>query len=109
MGLYTVWVLGPEPFDIIQNYDEEHDIPAAFPGLTFDYIDEIEEPGPAHLFAGVPDQELPAALIHGTGQIVADPHTGPESDPSVEIGTEAMRRFLNDNPDAMVTPMWWHS
>ena len=109
MGLYRVWVLGPEPFDIIQSYDEERDIPAAFPGLTFDYITEIEEPGPAHLFAGVQDSELPAALVMDGCQIVATAHPGSEADPSVEVGTESMRRYLAANPDAMVTPMRWHS
>ena len=109
MGLYTVWVVGPEPFDIIQSYDEEHDIPAAFPGLTYEYIADIEEPGPAHHFASLPDAELPAALVVDGQQIVATTHPGSEPDPTVEVGTAAMRRYLDDNPDAMVTPMWWHS
>lgn len=109
MGLYTVWVVGPEPLSIIQDYNEERDIPAAFPGLTFDYIDGVEEPGPALHFASAPDQELPAALITGGGQIVATPHPGSEPDLSVEVGQAAVRRYLGEYPDAMVTPMRWHS
>ena len=109
MGLYTVWVVGPEPLGIADAYNEERDIPAAFPGLTFDYVAEIEEPGPAHLFAGVADSELPAALAHGVGQIVATAHPGSSPNPAVEVGTDAMRRYLEDHGDAVVTPMRWHS
>ena len=109
MGYYTVWVVGPTPFNIVENYDEENNISAVFPGLTFDYIAEVDEPGPAHYFATVPDEGFPAAIVTGTGQIVASPHPGSEPDPNVCVGKDALRKYLESHPDEMVTPMKWHT
>ena len=109
MGTYNVWVVGPEPYSLIWDYDEANDIPGSFPGLTFDYFGDDEEPGPASYFAGLPNEEFPFALVHVTGQIVMEPHPGSEPDASVRVGVDAMREYLEANADTMVTPMRWHS
>ena len=109
MGNYTVWVVGPCQFDIIEDYHESNNVSAAFPGLTFDYIAYVEEPGPANLFATLPDEEFPFAIVTPGGQIVHAPHPGSEPDPSVAVGTDQMRRFLERNPNEIITPMAWHT
>lgn len=50
MGTHTVWVVGPSPYSVVEEYDECNDIPASFPGLTFDYIGDVENPGPPTIF-----------------------------------------------------------
>ena len=109
MGTYRVWVAGADQFGIIEPYDEDNDVPGAFPGLTHDYICNIEEPGPASLFASASDEELPFAIVHGAGQIVRESHPGSTPDPSVKVGVGKMRTFLDSNPDEIITPMTWHS
>ena len=109
MGNYTVWVVGPSQFDIIEDYQESNNIPAAFPGLTFDYVASIEEPGPARHFATLPDEEFPFAIVTAVGQIIHTPHPGSNPDPSVAIGTDQMRRFLKNHPNEIITPMMWHT
>ena len=108
MGTYNVWVVGQDVFGTIEPYDEENDISGLFPGLTYDYFGEIEEPGPASLFAELPDEDFPFALVHPLGQIVRRPCTGSEPDPAVDVGVGKMREYLEANPGAMVTPMEWH-
>ena len=109
MGIYTVWVVGPSQVDIIEDYQESNNIPASFPGLTFDYIASIEEPGPVQQFATLPDEEFPVAIVTAAGQIIQTPHPGSDPDPSVAIGTDQMRRFLESNPNEVITPMTWHT
>ena len=109
MGLYTVWVIGPSPYSVVEGYNETNDIPGSFPGLTFDYIADVEEPGPAHHFATLDDEEFPFAIVTAAGQIIDTPHPGTESDPSVVVGTDQMRRFLESHPNEIITPMTWHT
>ena len=109
MGSYTVWVVGPSPYNVVEEYDECNDIPASYPGLTFDYIGEVEEPKPAHQFAGVPDDELPFAIVSIDGQIVDAPHPNSEHNPTVHVGRNVMRTYLENHPNEVITPMRWHS
>ena len=99
MGYYTVWVAGPSPYSVVEEYDECNDIPGSFPGLTFDYIADVEEPGPAHHFATLPIDEFPFAIVTSNGQIVRrsssrirTPHS------TVLVGKENMRTYLGRPP-----------
>ena len=109
MGYYTVWVVGRYPLEIVEQYDESNDIPGSYPGLTFDYIVEIEEPGPAHYFASVLDDSHPFAIVTVNGQIVCNPHPGSEPDSTVTVGIGEIRAYLEANPEETITPMQWHS
>ena len=109
MGYYTVWVVGPNIFDVIKDYEEVNDIPATFPGLTYDYFGDIEEPGPAHHFATLPDEEFPFAIVTAAGQIIDTPHPESKPDPSVTVGIDQMRRFLDSHPNDIITAMTWHT
>ena len=109
MGFYTVWVIGNSPLEIVERYDEGNDIPGSFPGLTFDYIAEIEEPGPASHFATLHEDEFPFAIVSAAGQVVKRAYPGSDTDPTVIVGVEHLRKHLEENLDAMVTPMKWHA
>ena len=109
MGYYTVWVVGSDIYDIIEEYGEDNDIPGTFPGLTFDYVGDVEEPGPAHHFAALDDEDYPSAIVTAAGQIVDTPHPGSEPDASVVVGVDRMRQFLERHPDEIITPMTWHT
>ena len=109
MGNYTVWVVGQSPFSVVEEYDECNDVPATFPGLTFDYIGDAEEQGPAHHFATFSDEDFPFAIIAAEGQIVASVHPGSQPNSRVLVGTDEMRRYLEAHPDEVVTPMNWHN
>ena len=109
MGFYTVWVLGPSPFIAVEEYDECNDIPASFPGLSFDFIGEVEEQGPAHYFAAFSDEDLPYAIVTADGQIVRETHPGSEPDPKVSVGRDKMREYLESHPNEAITPMRWHA
>ena len=108
MGTYNVWVVGQDVFALIEPYDEEHDIPAAFPGLTYDYFGEIEEPGPAYHFVLLSEDEYPFALVHAAGQIVRQECPGSQPDPAVQVDVGVMLEYLEAHMDDMVTPMRWH-
>ncbi|MCY4365436.1 MAG: hypothetical protein OXE17_04335 [Chloroflexi bacterium] len=109
MGYYNVWVVGPSPFSLVEEYDECNDIPASFPGLTFDFITDIEERGLASHFAALPNDELPFAVVFANGQIVRKAYPGSESDSRVLVGTEVMVEYLKARPEEIVTPMRWHN
>ena len=85
MGTYNVWVAGKNALEIIGDYDENHDIIGTFPGITYDYFKDIEEPGPAYAFAGYPDEDFPFAVIHAGGQLVREPYPGSMPFPSVAV------------------------
>ena len=109
MGTYTVWVAGPSPYTVVEEYDECNDIPGYFPGLTFDYIADVEEPGPAHYFATLLNDIAPFAIVTASGQIVLTPYPGSEEDASVSVGREKMRTYLENHPNEVITPMKWHT
>lgn len=109
MGVYTVWVVGPSPHSVVEEYDECNDIPGSFPGLTFDYIADVEEPGPAYYFLTLLNDTPPFAIVTANGQIVRTLHFGSEQDPSVSVGRENMRAYLENHPNEVITPMKWHS
>ena len=109
MGYYTVWVVGTSPYSVVEEYDECNDIPASFPGLTFDYIGDVEEAKPAFHLANLPVEQFPFAIVTCNGQIVRSPHPGSGPDPTVLIGKEKMRTYLENHPDEVITPMRWHS
>ena len=109
MGLYTVWVVGPLPYSVVEEYDECNDIRGSFPGLTFDYVAEVEEPGPAHHFATLPIDEFPFAIVTCNGQIVRAPHPGSMPHSTVMVGKDKMRTYLENHPNEIITPMRWHS
>ena len=109
MGTYNVWVGGQDVFALIEPYDEGNNIPAAFPGLTYDYFGGIEEPGPAYHLVLLSEEEYPFALIMSTGQIAREALPGSEPDPSVSVGVDQMRAYLYGHPQETVTPMQWHS
>lgn len=109
MGYYTVWVVGPSPLEIVEQFDESNDIPGSFPGLTFDFIADTEEPGPASYFSALPDEDYPSAIVTATGQIIDAPHPGSEPDASVAEGIDRMREFLEGHLEEKITPMTWHT
>lgn len=109
MGYYTVWVVGRSPLEIVEQYDESNDISSAFPGLTFDYIGDVEEQGTAQDFATFSDEDFPFAVVTAECQIVADLHPGSQPNSRVLVGTDEMRRFLESHPDEVITPMNWHN
>lgn len=109
MGTYSVWVVGPKPHGQIREFEETNDIPGSYPGLTFDYLGGEEEPGPAYFFAALPDDSFPFALVTISGQIVIETYPGSDPDPSVSVGVDQMRAWLEANPNERVTPMTWHS
>ena len=55
-------------FGVIEGYEKKYYAIGGFPGLTFDYFENIEEPGPARAFAEFPDNELPFAIIHASAR-----------------------------------------
>ncbi len=108
MGTYTVWVVGSSPYSAVEEYDECNDIPGSFPGLTFDYIADVEEPGPAYYFLTLLNDTPPFAIVTADGQIVRTPHPGSEQDSSVSVGRANMRAYLENHPNEVITPMKWH-
>lgn len=115
MGTYRVWVAtGADsrstPTDeakataeqIIEPYDEGNDIPADWPGLSFDYYqDEMTVHSAGLLLEDTDDSDLPYAVIRSGEQ-----HT--LKGECLQRDRDALYRILPD-PSELVVVMTWHS